>query len=91
MMTLASDPLASGTLNRVGRGGKDVGDKKVSDSQRGDEGSNAMPPKAEIFFCGHPPPLRRLAAPSSVGQAEIVLDGEGSLPGGPAQGWLIPR
>ena len=50
MMTLNSDPLASGTLNRVGRGGKDVGDKKVSDSQRGDEGANAMPPKAEIFL-----------------------------------------
>ena len=60
MMTLASDPLASGTLNRVGRGGKDVGDKKVSDSQRGDEGSNAMPPKAEIFLVQ---PLAPLALP----------------------------
>ena len=59
MMTLASDPLASGTLNRVGRSGKVVGDKKVSVSQRGDEGSNAMPPQAEIFFYGHLPPLCR--------------------------------
>ena len=50
MMTLASDPLASGTLNRCGRSGKVVGDKKVSVSQRGDEGSNAMLPQAEIFL-----------------------------------------
>ena len=36
-------------------------------------------------------PLRRLAAPSSAGQADDVLDGEGPLRGEPAQGWAIAR